>query len=289
VVPPSSVTTRPTQQVFLVGQTDPVLELDYNESWVGMRDGGFLVARWSDAQRHWELFSSNAAGLEPLPLPRMTALALLERDWVYYFDDDGALMRVGWEGGESERVARGPDLRQDPDTSHSAWDSATSDELFVYYAENVRYVHRLSKLDGTVSLLLDIAELLPDFEHWPQPHRIVNDVDHVYASFNNQNAADSGAIVRIEKATGAAELLALDTHNPLALAVDDAHVYWTRNERNRFAEVGEGAVVRAGKDGRGFRFVAEHQNGPVLLALTPEYVYWQNNVTSELRRLPLPQ
>jgi hypothetical protein len=284
----SSSTIRTTQTIFAADRDSPILELGYNETWVGMREGAFVVARSSDIQNDLELLLSDGESFESLPLLGTIAIALLDSDWVYYFDD-GTLMRVRWEGGENEMVATEDLLRADPATSHDVWTSATSDEDFVYYAENVRYAHRLSKADGTVSLLLDIGDLLPDFERLPQPYGIANNLDHVYLSFNNQNGAESGAIVRIEKASGVAELLVLDTHNPLALAIDDTYVYWTRNERNRFAEVGEGAVVRANKDGSGFRIVAERQNGPIRLALTPEYVYWQNAVTTELRRLRLPR
>ena len=274
------------QTIFAAGRDGPVLELGSDDTWVGMRDGAFVVARSSDIQLGVELLSSDGESLVPLPLPRMGGRVLLDDDWIYYFSGE-TLMRVRWEGGESELVATSDDLRADPATTHDVWVYATSDQDFVYFAENVRYLHRVSKSDGTVSLWLDIADFLTDYERLPQPTRIVNDAAHVYLSFNNQNGAETGAVVRVEKATGAAEHVALDTHSPLGLALDDTHVYWTRNERNSYAEVGPGAVVRANKDGTDFDVVAERQNGPVELALTPEHLYWVNDATTELRRMKL--
>ncbi|HEX9619975.1 MAG TPA: hypothetical protein VF989_07570 [Polyangiaceae bacterium] len=273
--------------VFAAGEDEPLFELDENEVWVGLRDGGFIVSRRDDTSGTSQLFAGLAGNLEALPVPPVRAVALMDRDWLYFFEE-GTLMRAPWEGGDSELVATDDELRGDPETAHQVMDAVTSDDAFVYYAENVRYVHRLSKSDHEITLLLDLADVL-DFERLPQPYAIANDADHVYLSLNNQNGAESGAIVKIDKATEAAEVLALDAHNPLALALDDDHVYWTRNERNRFAEVGPGAVVRMKKDGSALRVIAERQNGPVLLAVTPEHVYWQNNATRELRRLGLPE
>jgi hypothetical protein len=250
---------------------------------VGVHDSGLIV------QRDLSQLLRGADGfLEVLPLPPVGfgSIVLLDRDWLYFADD--ALMRVPWDGGDAELVATLDELREDPTTTDKVLDAVTDDDEFIYYGENVRYVHRLSKTGGDVSLLLDIADLLGS-ERLPQPYSMVNDAGNVYVSFNNQNGSETGAIVRIEKATGTAQVLALDPHNPLALALDDTHVYWTRNVRNRFADIGPGAVVRVRKDGTALEVVAERQNGPVSLAVTPEYVYWENTVTSELRRLKLPR
>jgi hypothetical protein len=112
--------------------------------------------------------------------------------------------------------------------------------------------------------LLDEAELSRLFpgERTPQPSKIVADAEHVYLTINNQNGAPVGGVVEIDKASGAVTVLVRDELNPLGIAVDSTHVYYTRND------AGAGAVVRIPKQGGEPEVVATRQLDPVQVVLT---------------------
>jgi sugar lactone lactonase YvrE len=130
----------------------------------------------------------------------------------------------------------------------------------------------------------------PRFDAQPQAVTLVLDESHVYVVVNNQNnLSASGALLKVSKSGGPATILALDSESPLDAAVDDTHLYWTRNRANRALLVdGEaeipGAVVRIAKDGGEPEVLAEHQNRPQGVVLDETHVYWANQVSGNIRR-----
>jgi len=104
------------------------------------------------------------------------------------------------------------------------------------------------------------------------------------------DAATDG-VVAIEKASGAVTVLARDELNPLGIAVDSTHVYYTRNDD------GAGAVIRIPKEGGVPEVVATRQLRPIRVHLTSTDVYWTNRYGErtdppakdpELRSIPKP-
>jgi hypothetical protein len=172
--------------------------------------------------------------------------------------------------------------------------SLAQDADSLFFVESPFRVARVDKsgASGDVTLLdeAELSRLFPG-ERTPQPSKIVTDAEHVYLTINNQNGAPVGGVVEVDKASGAVTVLARDELNPLGIAVDSTHVYYTRND------AGAGAVVRIPKQGGEPEVVATRQLDPVQVVLTLTAVYWTNLYGEqtdppakypELRSIPKP-
>jgi len=143
----------------------------------------------------------------------------------------------------------------------------------LFFVESPFRVARVAKsgVGGDVTLLdkAELSQLFPG-SRTPQPSRIATDSEHVYLTINNQNGAQVGGVIEVDRASGAVTVLARDELYPLGIAVDSSHVYYTRND------YGAGAVVRIPKQGGEPEIVATRQLRPIGVLLTSTDVYWEN-------------
>jgi hypothetical protein len=89
---------------------------------------------------------------------------------------------------------------------------------------------------------------------------------------------DDSGVMAASLSGGAPTMLAADGPTPMAIAVDDANVYWTNGER--------GTVKSVPKAGGAVTLLAEYEKYPWSLAVDATSVYWAEEPTASVHATP---